>query len=238
MYGYVYITHNKINGKIYIGQRKGEYDKNYFGSGRMIRRALKKYTKENFENYVIDYCETLEDANNKEIYWISKYNSFYKSGFGYNLAIGGGFGDAVSGFTDEQKEQWRRNVSENTKASLNKPEVRNKLQNAAKGNHNFGDVKGENHPMYGKKHSEETKRKISESCKNPSEEILAKLRKKVKVVYKNIEYKFDSRTECEKWFLENMDINVYYWMRGNPTLKYKNDIQLVEIGGKIKYSNK
>ena len=44
MYGYIYKTTNLINGKIYIGQHKSEeYDSSYYGSGKLIRRAIEKY---------------------------------------------------------------------------------------------------------------------------------------------------------------------------------------------------
>ena len=89
MYGYVYITYNKINGKIYIGQRKGQYDETYLGSGKYLKNAIRKYGKENFENYIIEWCETYQDLNEREIYWIAKYNCTSKNNFGYNIAAGG-----------------------------------------------------------------------------------------------------------------------------------------------------
>ena len=43
---YVYIITNKINGKKYIGSsRKSQIDENYYGSGKVIKNALKKYGK-------------------------------------------------------------------------------------------------------------------------------------------------------------------------------------------------
>ncbi len=85
-YGYIYITHNKVNGKIYIGQHKGNYDENYLGSGALIKKAVAKYGIENFENHIIDYTFSREDANEKEVYWIAKYGSLWNTGCGYNLA--------------------------------------------------------------------------------------------------------------------------------------------------------
>ena len=42
MYGYIYITTNLINNKIYIGQHKSKnYDKKYLGSGLLLKRAQK-----------------------------------------------------------------------------------------------------------------------------------------------------------------------------------------------------
>ena len=59
MYGYIYITTNLLNGKKYIGKHKSsefEFDK-YYGSGKYIKAAIKKYGLENFK------CELLESIN-------------------------------------------------------------------------------------------------------------------------------------------------------------------------------
>ena len=42
MYGFVYITTNKINGKKYIGMCKSSHEKNYLGSGKILREAIEK----------------------------------------------------------------------------------------------------------------------------------------------------------------------------------------------------
>lgn len=45
-YGYVYKITNNVNGKIYIGQKKSEkLLENYWGSGKLIVEAIKKYGK-------------------------------------------------------------------------------------------------------------------------------------------------------------------------------------------------
>lgn len=44
----IYKTTNLINGKIYIGQDSKDRP-NYYGSGKLIHRAIKKYGKENFK---------------------------------------------------------------------------------------------------------------------------------------------------------------------------------------------
>ena len=48
-YGFIYITTNMINGKKYIGQKMfRERWKKYIGSGKLLKRAVNKYGKENF----------------------------------------------------------------------------------------------------------------------------------------------------------------------------------------------
>lgn len=44
----IYKTTNKINGKIYVGLDTKNNPK-YLGSGKIIKFAIKKYGKENFE---------------------------------------------------------------------------------------------------------------------------------------------------------------------------------------------
>lgn len=60
---YVYQITNLINGKYYIGKHStDDIDDNYFGSGTLLRAAFKKYGKGNFEKYVLQFCDTEEDA--------------------------------------------------------------------------------------------------------------------------------------------------------------------------------
>ena len=50
MYGYIYITTNKLDGRKYIGKKKSEIflGNKYLGSGVHLECAVKKYGKENF----------------------------------------------------------------------------------------------------------------------------------------------------------------------------------------------
>lgn len=90
MYGYIYKTTNLINGKIYIGQHKAKkFDgKNYLGSGQIFMRALEKYGKDNFVVELLCICNTKEELNEKEIYYINLYNSKDEA-VGYNILPGG-----------------------------------------------------------------------------------------------------------------------------------------------------
>lgn len=295
MYGYVYITYNKINGKIYIGQRKGQYDETYLGSGKYLKNAIRKYGKENFENYIIEWCETYQDLNEREIYWIAKYNCTSKNNFGYNIAAGGTKNLFEYMSQEDRKEFGRkmkmmhanmsyetrvlrgRKISLSLKGRKLSSETRNKISLCQKGKILSPETRrkmsesrtGELHPMYKKSHteeslkkmsevqksrkrektryvatkrphSEETKKKISEAAKaayKNNVELLERLKKKVTVIFKEKEYNFNSRTECEQWFLENMNINVYYWMRGKVQARYKDDVQFIKVGDKIKVNN-
>ena len=100
MYGYIYKTTNLLNGKIYIGQHKKKtFDKNYYGSGTWFSKVLRKYGKENFCCELIEYCESADELNQKEIKWIEFFQS-RNPDIGYNLARGGE--QVVVGCTDQE----------------------------------------------------------------------------------------------------------------------------------------
>ena len=83
----IYKTLNLINGKFYIGKDTKD-NPNYFGSGIVLRRAIKKYGKENFMKQTIEVCSTEEELNEREIYWIDKLDARNPE-VGYNILKGG-----------------------------------------------------------------------------------------------------------------------------------------------------
>lgn len=102
MYGYIYKTTNCLNNKIYIGKHSTQiFDEQYLGSGIVLNRAVKKYGRSNFIVEIIDVADTLEELNNKEIYWI---NNHFEKGFQlYNIAKGGNGGNTLFAMSDEDK---------------------------------------------------------------------------------------------------------------------------------------
>jgi len=96
--GYIYTIVNKVNNKIYVGQtirnlekRKSEYKKNYIRNNlynKYLQNSFNKYGWDNFEFKIIDTASTLEELNQKEIYYIDKYNSRNRD-IGYNIESGG-----------------------------------------------------------------------------------------------------------------------------------------------------
>jgi len=88
VYGYIYMTINLINGKKYVGQRKkNKLDLSYCGTGVYLKKAVNKYGRENFINGIIEYCESFEELNKKEKYWIKFHETMTPCG--YNLTEGG-----------------------------------------------------------------------------------------------------------------------------------------------------
>lgn len=109
MYGYIYKTTNLLNGKIYIGKKKGKFTENYKGSGKYLKNSINKYGEENFKVEVIEYCETLEEQNKKEKYWITYYKN--QNAEIYNIADGGDGGDIFSCLPEEQLQNIKDYIS-------------------------------------------------------------------------------------------------------------------------------
>ncbi len=142
MYGYIYKTTNKLNGKVYIGQHRAkEFDQEYKGSGEALWNAIRKYGWKEFIVEMLDKAHSREELDRKEIYWIKFYR---ERGECYNIAAGG---QGVKGYVYTPED--RRKMSEAHKAWARLPENKEKLSQR----------------MKGRKLSAETKRKISEANK-------------------------------------------------------------------------
>ena len=142
---FVVYKHTTPNGKVYIGitgnePRKRWNNGNGYRGNKHFWNAILKYGWDNIAHEILFNGLTQDQAEKKEIELIALYDSANPEK-GYNLSIGG-YG-----------------VSELT---------RSKMSNSAKIRSNglpFYVGVGENNPFYGKKHSEESKRKISDASK-------------------------------------------------------------------------
>lgn len=94
----IYKITNLVNKKIYIGQssniearwrahRTRPFNNNSLDYESPLYRAIRKYGIENFSFSIVEQCK-ISELNDKEIYWISFYNS-NDSEKGYNLTRGG-----------------------------------------------------------------------------------------------------------------------------------------------------
>lgn len=92
----IYKITNKINGNSYIGQAKDIYKRwkkekqeskraNSESYNYPLMRAFRKYGIENFIFEILEECK-IEDLNEREIYWIAYYDTFFN---GYNQTLGG-----------------------------------------------------------------------------------------------------------------------------------------------------
>ena len=146
---YIYEIKNLVNGKTYIGQhtlREGRTFETdiYYGSGKLINAAQRKYGLENFEKtIIISGFFTKDQLNRFERCMIACQQLIGKAE--YNLADGGDGGD-LSKFIDYSKVDNRRGVEKR---------IAEGTQNSWKKHDTFT----------GKHHSEESKKKISEANK-------------------------------------------------------------------------
>lgn len=122
----IYLTTNKINGKTYVGQHKYKelYD-GYIGSGSYLKKAIKKYGKENFE---IEYLET-DLTDPAEVDWFEKWyiNVLNPD---YNLQIGGQgarYRDTIA------SQEHRKRLSEISKKRWQDPAYRKMVSESRRG---------------------------------------------------------------------------------------------------------
>lgn len=109
---FIYKTTNKVNGKKYIGLCTRD-DEDYLGSGKLIKEAIRKYGKKNFEREILEECDDFDALCEREIYWINKYDAVNNDNF-YNLSYGGSAGDSKL-----LKEYWSSMTPEQRKRSRN-----------------------------------------------------------------------------------------------------------------------
>ncbi len=151
----IYCYENTVNGKKYIGQsinlkkRISDHERNFSkddfkrvngGESKPLWYAVKKYGRNNFSLYLVDYCspERLDDV---EEYYIDLFSSLISEN-GYNILKRG-----FSRFGTHHSEETKRKLSISHSNITN--ETRRRMSESQKG----------------RKHSEGTKKKISESNK-------------------------------------------------------------------------
>jgi len=153
-YGQIYMIENTINNKKYIGQTTNEkvLHGRYRGNtlcesvkNTHLKNSIRKYGEENFKISQICVCDTKEELNEKEIYYINLYNTT-NSIYGYNKHKGGLGGkqsdEVINRIRQSCVDHWKHN--EEKRLSYSKR------------------VSGCNNPIYKKgDHSEYTKNKIS-----------------------------------------------------------------------------
>lgn len=122
----IYRITNRINGKKYVGQTSRTLARRFLEHANNLKyaigQAMQKYGIENFAIELIEVCETREQANDRERYWIAFYDCI--APHGYNLTDGGG----ACAFS----EQAHRNMSAGQKRRYSNPAEHEKSSGAQK----------------------------------------------------------------------------------------------------------
>ena len=144
-YGVIYLLTDITNGMPYVGQTvnlKRRIAQHKIGD-QYVDRAIQKHGWENFTVEVLEECETPEQLDEREIFWIVECNS--KSPNGYNFTDGGENRNDQNG---EKNPFYGKHHTEETKALLSAKQLE-----IAK--------RGEDHYFFGQHHTEEAKVQLS-----------------------------------------------------------------------------
>ncbi len=166
-YFFIYKTTNLLNGKYYIGMHSTNNLKDgYLGSGSYLRRSIRKYGKENFKCEILEYCNSREELIQREEEIVNE--GLVKDFFCMNLKLGG-----IGGFCNEEhKKRWEngRNWGRVIGGKNSQQRFRNDIEKvqarslkASKTLKEIYTTRPGN--FYKKKHSKETKHKISKTKK-------------------------------------------------------------------------
>jgi group I intron endonuclease len=165
---YVYIIHNILNNKVYIGKAKNLQKRwakhievascKRIVEKFFIHKAIAKYGVENFTFSMLQSFDNENDCFIAEIYWIKYFQSKIKN-YGYNLTDGG---EGCSGRIVSEKT--RQKMRDKATGRKHTPETKEKLRaiNIGKMPSNIEQLKIMN---IGKTLSNHHKQKISEARK-------------------------------------------------------------------------
>jgi group I intron endonuclease len=191
-------------------------------NNRLLHEAILEYGKRNF---IIELIEVVpeEESSKKEEFYIRKFNSHFRDGAGYNMRYESSIKDKTyHGAAKEivirnidNGDAWNKGISlsEETKQKVS----RTKKQRSKLGLYN----------LYGHKHSEETKKKLSEIAKNrptPTEETRNKLKEKSsgRICYYNPE-------EKKRIFLKNVNEVPDGYIKGKGTVWLNNGESSISV---------
>lgn len=188
MYHYFYIIINRVNNKFYYGIHSTyDIDDGYLGSGNAIKAAIKKYGKSVFTKYIISYYNTRTEALDKEASVVTQ--AVIQHPLCYNICKGGRSGPEEHNEQSKRRmgwskgiphsDEWKENIgnalkgrdiSKSHRLNISKswktrPAVTDhtkKLMSIAR----TGKIgpRGSNNKLFGRHHSDDTKKKMSRSC--------------------------------------------------------------------------
>jgi len=231
--GVIYLTTNNINNKKYIGVDT-KNNKYYFGSGKAIKLAIKKYGIENFSKEILEESDDANYLFEKEKYYIKLYDAINSKNF-YNIAEGekGGAGTLK---LEESKEKHRLGSIKISKINVEKRKGKTYIEiygeDRAKEEKEKRRIAG-----LGKTFSVERINKISQSLKgkSPWNKGLDKSDKRVQKSIDNRESKKFIKKyilitpDCCEIVFEGKKQLKNYLKQINSTLKHRSRINIVAL---------
>lgn len=169
MYYTIYKITNKIDGKFYIGSHKTKkLDDEYMGSGKYLLAAQKKYGIENFTKDILFVFDNSKEMYDKEAEIVNE--EFLITENTYNLKKGGfGGWDHENLNSEKQRNKCIKGNLKQKSLVVNDPSWKGREKQRECGSKNLKKAHIEGKIKYntftGKKHTEETKQKISEKNK-------------------------------------------------------------------------
>jgi hypothetical protein len=170
MKAYFYKTINLLNGKYYYGSGSKI---NYYGSGINLNKAIKKYGIKHFKTIILKEFNTREEAYLFESKFLSLFD-LKNDKSSYNMTNRGNGGNQID-YNGINGEKYRSHSSKCITAWNKSDKCREKVSKRMKLNNPMNDIEIKNkailalsnwrksnpHPLLGKKHSDDSKNKIS-----------------------------------------------------------------------------
>jgi len=164
IYHFIYKTTNLVNEKYYIGMHSTDnLNDGYLGSGDKLRRSIKKYGKDNFKLEIIEMLPDRIFLKQREKELVNE--ELLKDPMCMNLKLGGEGGGRIWNELHGKKLQIAGNIAfkEKIKTDIN---LRNQFIERIKITNEKLNKNGNRNKVgfdwTGKKHTEESKRKIGE----------------------------------------------------------------------------
>lgn len=131
MFYFVYKTTNNIDGKYYIGcHQTNDLNDGYLGSGKFLKRAIKKYGTDAFIREILFFFNNKEDMFAKEKELVNK--DIVLSENTYNLKVGGSGGNPgiVGAFTGKKHStETKQKIKEKASNKIISEHTREKMSN-------------------------------------------------------------------------------------------------------------
>lgn len=176
----IYKIVNKNNGKIYVGKTNRSLGERFSGHIKSAKNKVNRYLYDSmnyhgyhsFEIIEIEICNSDEQLNEREKFWIKELNSLHPNG--YNMTEGGDGGNTLKSWSDEERRllyqsqgnkrrgkrppEFSQVMSEASKkreaekSEEKKKEVSQKISKTLKEKYSSGEIKAVTPIFHGKEH--------------------------------------------------------------------------------------